>query len=130
MDGLIAYALSKKYTRDLISEMSTDGFDIQVEEDRSILSGVGEEKVMYFLPKTVAKPQDGYDEYIYVDSAWEQVGATDIDMSNYATKTEVGNLNSLMTENKSSLVAAINEIAGIPNADTMLFPTESEASSE
>lgn len=127
MDGLIAYALSKKYTQKLIDDKSTEWFEVQIEQDRSILNGTGRNKVLYFVPKVVSKPQDGYDEYVYANNSWEQVGSTDIDLSSYATKTEVGDLASLATQNKSSLVAAINEIASIPNADTMSFPLESEA---
>ena len=127
MDGLIAYASLKKYAQKLIDEKSAEWFEVQIELDRSILSGAGKNKVLYFLPKVVSKPQDGYDEYVYANNAWEQVGSTDVDMSSYATKAEVGDLASLATQNKSSLVAAINEIANIPNADTMSFPLESGA---
>lgn len=128
MDGLIAYTILKKYVQKLVNDKSIDGFEMRVESDRSILNGVGESKILYLLPKVISKPQDGYDEYVYTNNSWEQVGSTDIDMSSYATKIEVGDLTSLATQNKSSLVAAINEIASIPNADTMSFPLGSEVS--
>lgn len=89
MDGIIAYTLSKQYIKRQIAEKSTEGFKIQIEENRTILNKTGEEKVFYFLPKNTAKPQDGYDEFIYADSKWEQIGATDVDLSSYALKTEV-----------------------------------------
>ena len=86
MDGLIAYTLSKQYVKKIIDEKSTEGFKVQIEQNRTILSGAGEEKVFYFIPKVTAKPQDGYDEYIYANNSWEQVGTTDVDLSTYATK--------------------------------------------
>lgn len=90
MDGLIAYILAKKYADAVGEAVAMQGFKVQVEEDRSILQTVGEEKVFYFLPKTTSKPEDGYDEYIYANNAWEQVGVTDVDLSSYATQEYVG----------------------------------------
>ena len=81
MDGLIAYALSKKYTDEVGQSILDAGFKTQVEQDRSILQTTGQEKILYFIPKTVASPSDGYDEYVYSNNAWEQVGATDVDLS-------------------------------------------------
>ena len=109
MDGLIAYALSKKYADEVGRSIVDSGFKTQVEQDRSILQTVGQEKILYFIPKTTAKPSDGYDEYVYSNNAWEQVGVTDVDLSFYATKAEVGNLNNLPTTDKSSIVSAISE---------------------
>ena len=31
---------------------------------------------------------DNYDEYMYIDSIWEHIGSTEIDLSNYYTKSE------------------------------------------
>ncbi len=47
---------------------------------------------IYLVPKQTAETQDIYDEYIYVNNAWELIGTTQIDLSNYYTKTEVNNL--------------------------------------
>lgn len=43
---------------------------------------------IYLVPKQTAETQDIYDEYIYVNNAWELIGTTQIDLSNYYTKTE------------------------------------------
>ena len=109
MDGLIAYALSKKYADEADRSILDAAFKTQVEQDRSILQTTGQEKILYFIPKTTAKPSDGYDEYVYSNNAWEQVGVTDVDLSFYVTKAEVGNLNNLPTTDKSSIVSAISE---------------------
>lgn len=47
---------------------------------------------IYLVPKQTAETQDIYDEYIYVNNAWELIGTTQIDLSNYYTKTQVDNL--------------------------------------
>lgn len=83
MSGNRAFWLAKQYTDEVVAKASQAGFKVQIEEDRSILEGEGEEKIFYFLPKDEAKPQDGYDEYIYAEGAWEQVGATDVDLSEF-----------------------------------------------
>ncbi len=47
---------------------------------------------IYLVPKATAETQDVYDEYIYVNNAWEHIGSTQVDLSNYYTKTEADNL--------------------------------------
>ena len=121
MDGLIAYALSKKYADEVGQSILDAGFKTQVEQDRSILQTIGQEKILYFIPKTVASPSDGYDEYVYSNNAWEQVGAMDVDLSSYATKAEVGNLANLPTTDKSSIVSAISEtFTSVSNGKTLV----------
>jgi hypothetical protein len=44
---------------------------------------------IYLVPKATAGTQDIYDEYIYVNNAWEHIGSTEIDLSNYYTKTQI-----------------------------------------
>ena len=73
MDGLIAYALSKKYADEVGRSILDAGFKTQVEQDRSILQTVGQEKILYFIPKTNVEPSDGYDEYIYSNNAWVKI---------------------------------------------------------
>ena len=47
---------------------------------------------IYLVPKQTAETQDIYDEYIYVNNAWEHIGTTQIDLSNYYTKAQVDTL--------------------------------------
>ena len=47
---------------------------------------------IYLVPKQTAETQDIYDEYIYVNNAWEHIGTTQIDLSNYYTKSEINTL--------------------------------------
>lgn len=85
MDGLIAYILAKQYADNVGESVKQQGFKVQVEQDRSILETTGEEKIFYFLPKNPQKPKDGYDEFVYANNNWEQVGVTDVDLSSYGT---------------------------------------------
>ena len=61
--------------------------------------------VIYLVPKT-GSTNDVYDEYMYINNAWEHIGSTDVDLSNYYTKTEIDNkgyLTSIPTASTSTL---------------------------
>lgn len=51
-----------------------------------------QEKTIYLVPNTESKENNVYDEYIYVNNAWEIIGNTAVDLTDYYTKTEVNNL--------------------------------------
>ena len=42
---------------------------------------------IYLVPKQTALTNNVYDEYIYVSNAWEKIGDTQIDLSNYIQKS-------------------------------------------
>lgn len=86
MAMMVAISVAKSYTNKECDRVERAGFKAVVMQDRSILQSTGQYKILYFLPKTTSKPQDGYDEFIYTsDNQWEEVGHTDIDLSAYAT---------------------------------------------
>ena len=70
----------------VVSELANAGFDVQVVQE---LPATGEAHTLYFVPSADPKTQNIYDEYLYANNAWEQVGSTAVDMSDYYTKTEV-----------------------------------------
>ena len=90
-------AVALGYTKKQVEQAKREGFKVQVEQDRNILETTGEEKIFYFLPKNPQKPKDGYDEFVYANNNWEQVGVTDVDLSSYgaALSLEDGILNLL-----------------------------------
>ena len=70
----------------IVSELANAGFDVQVVQT---LPATGEAHTLYFVPSADPKTQNIYDEYLYANNAWEQVGSTAVDMSDYYTKTQV-----------------------------------------
>lgn len=56
------------------------------------LPATGVANKIYLLPKGTPESQDGFDEYIWVNSAWELIGTINIDLSNYYTKGQVDGL--------------------------------------
>lgn len=53
------------------------------------LPEVGEEGKIYFVPNPEATEKDNYKEFIWVNDAWECVGNADVDLTEYALKTEL-----------------------------------------
>ena len=85
VDDLVNYyTKSETYSREevnnLIGQISSVSFEVV-----DSLPPTGESDKIYLVPKTPGQSQDGYNEYIYVDSGWERIGSTDIDLSQYAT---------------------------------------------
>ena len=70
---------------------------------------------IYLVPKT-GETNDVYDEYIYINNAWEMIGNTQIDLSNYATKSEIPDVPVQDVQvNSTSIVS--NGVANVPIAD-------------
>jgi len=61
---------------------------------------------IYLVPKATAETQDVYDEYIYVNNAWEHIGSTEVDLTNYYTKTETDTL--LANKNDNVNLSVVN----------------------
>lgn len=83
VDNLINY-YTRAEVNDLIGQITTISFEVV-----DVLPQTGETNKIYLVPSTEGQPQNGYDEYIYVNESWEKIGSTDIDLSQYATKEYV-----------------------------------------
>lgn len=103
---------TKKYVDDAISAAATGEF-VVVDDD---LPGTGDAGKIY-LKAHAHGEGDAYDEYIYTNNAWEKIGNTDIDLSEYAKKTEVDST-------IDGKIAALN-LGDLATKDTV---TESEIS--
>lgn len=96
VNDLVNYYLkSETYTKqevnDLISAISTITMEIV-----QTLPTTGESNVIYLVPKSTAQTNNYYDEYIYTNNAWEKIGDTEIDLSNYVKNTDyAGNNNNV-----------------------------------
>ena len=62
---------------------SITGIDFQIVES---LPGSGVKGTIYLLSNGGAG-SNSYDEYVYINSKWEKIGTTDIDLSNYYNTT-------------------------------------------
>lgn len=73
------------------------GFEFQIVED---LPGTGENGIIYLVSNN-GSGQNIYDEYIWTGTAFEKIGTTDVDLSNYWSKTDLvaiqnGEIDSIM----------------------------------
>lgn len=53
------------------------------------LPSTGEVGVIYLVPQTKTSTQNIYDEYIYVNDAFEKLGSTDVDLTGYVKETDL-----------------------------------------
>ena len=49
----------------------------------------GEPNIIYLVPKTTPETSNACDEYIWQDNAWELIGSTEIDLSDYVTDEDL-----------------------------------------
>lgn len=67
------------------------GIDLSANLKREIvneLPATGEANIIYMVSRAEAEEQNVYDEYMYINNAWDKIGSTDVDLSDYYTKEE------------------------------------------
>lgn len=86
---------------------------------------------IYLVPAQDPEQGNYYEEYIYVNNAWELVGTTAVDLSGYYTSAQVDTLLAAKA-NTSSLATvatsgAYSDLSGKPTIDTALDNTSTNA---
>lgn len=89
------------------------------------------ETTIYLVPASDPEQGNYYEEYIYVNNAWELVGTTAVDLSGYYTSAQVDTLLAAKA-NTSSLATvatsgAYSDLTGKPTIDTALDTTSTNA---
>ena len=74
--------VNKAYVDGLVSTISTLSFQVVAALPTEDIKT----NVIYLVPSTTSSEQNVYDEYIYINNAWEKIGSTAIDLSNYLAK--------------------------------------------
>lgn len=62
------------------------GLDVVVVDS---LPETGEKNTLYYVRKTTPQNQNAFDEYMWVNNAWEFIGSNEIDLSNYVSKDQM-----------------------------------------
>lgn len=70
--------------------------------------------VIYLVPKSQAETDNRYDEWLYVNGSWELIGSTEVDLSEYARKSELPTKVSDLT-NDSGFLTQHQDISGKEN---------------
>lgn len=73
------------------------------------LPSVGESNIIYLVSKS-GTGNDVHDEYVYVNDSWEQIGTTDIDLSDYYNKPQVDTIIEGLNNKISNNTSSINNI--------------------
>lgn len=81
---IVTYALCKKYTDKLFSKV--DSVSIAFVD---ALPADPKEKTIYFVPRNESEFDYVYNEYMYIDGGWRQVGSTEMKLEDYYTKNEL-----------------------------------------
>lgn len=83
------YTSSNTYTKtevnQLIGGISTVNFLIVQTLPTTDIST----STIYLVPKGTSQTQNVYDEYVYINNAWELIGTTNVDLSNYWSMTDL-----------------------------------------
>lgn len=92
VDDLVNYykkseTFTKQEVNNLISAISTMSLEVVQTLPTEDISTT----TIYLVPKQTAEQNDAYDEYIYVSNAWEHIGSTEVDLTNYVTNTDYAN---------------------------------------
>ena len=86
------------------------------------------QNIIYLVVRTPGNTNDGYDEYMAINGAWEKIGNWQADLSNYVqtddprllTTVQVGHLNNLMDANGQISTNSIKDLL-IRSVDTNAF---------
>ena len=101
---------NKKYVDDSISALSLVSFLVV-----QTLPQTGESNIIYLVPKSTAQTNNYYDEYIYTNNAWEKIGDTEIDLTNYVKNTDYA------TSSKGGVIKPANGYATDITNDGKLY---------
>lgn len=83
------YLKTETYTQTEVNNLIGQIKTISIEVIDS-LPETGESNKIYFVPKD-GTTGDIYNEYIWINNAWELIGSTQVDLTGYATETWVNN---------------------------------------
>lgn len=72
---------------DLLAQVDSEIFQIVSE-----LPATGVANKIYLVPSSNPETQNALDEYVWIDNAWEKIGAVSVDLSNYFNKTEINSM--------------------------------------
>ena len=93
----------------IVSELASAGFDIEIVSE---LPTTGDPHTIYFIASSSQVTGNVYDEYMYINGNWEQVGSTSVDLSQYATKEWVNtSLGNYATSNDISTFITSNDVS-------------------
>lgn len=96
------YLKTEAYSKTEVNSMIGNITTMAVQVVNS-LPATGQEKTIYLVPKAESENQNAKDEYLWVNGAFEKIGDTTIDLTNYAKKSEIPTKTSQLTNDSGFL---------------------------
>ena len=123
---LTKYAIKTEVTQEIAEAVSgIEGFDAQVVEE---LPKTGKKGILYLVANSSGEDKNTYDEYLWLTDKYEKLGTRNIDLSQYALKSEVPTKVSQLTNDSafqtSTQVSAIVDGKIVGKADKTYVDTE------
>ena len=117
---------TKKYVDNLISAVKKNSFTLvdttKYSTLNDFLKSTGEESYVYLYPINLSDLTKGYYQYIYENNAWVSLGTTQIDLSNYAKKTDLDTKIDITQKATANGVATLDSNGAIPNSQLPRYP--------
>lgn len=86
------YTSSNTYTKTEVNDLISTVGSLNIEVVQTLPTQDISTSTIYLVPNSSQGTNNYYDEYIYVSNTWELIGSTQVDLSNYYTKTQVDTL--------------------------------------
>lgn len=86
------YTKSETYTKTEVNNLVSTIPEFSIEVVQTLPTTDISPTTIYLTPSTNPKTQNTYDEFIYINNTWEQIGSTTADFTNYYTKSETDTL--------------------------------------
>lgn len=121
------YLKTETYTKEEVNQLITPALTIQIVQQ--LPTQDISTTTIYLVPATSTGTNNYYDEYMYINNAWELLGTTQVDLSDYYTSEQVNTL----LEGKQDILTAANAGTGIsittdPNTgDVIISSTQNSA---
>lgn len=82
------YTKTNTYTKSEVDSLISTVGSLNIEIVQTLPTQDISTTTIYLVPNGTSTQSNTYDEYIYVSNNWELIGSTQIDLSNYYTKSE------------------------------------------
>jgi len=83
------YKKTETYTQTEVNNLISAISSLRIEIVQTLPVSDISTTTIYFVPKTTSETNNVYDEYVYVNSAWELIGSTEIDLSDYVKESDL-----------------------------------------
>ena len=114
------YTTSNTYTKTEVNNLIGQINQFKIEVVQTLPVSDIDTHTIYLVPKT-GSTGDVYDEYLYINNAWELIGSTSVDLTNYPTFTDYPTAGGKAGVIKNGFGMTIGSTSGIPSADVYTF---------